>query len=301
MKNNVNVPKPLAEFEEMVLNRPAPDMPGYYRLTVWRYSTECKGDYSFKCVDSVYRIPVGEYTWAGREPETGIFTSMEDAVAAKDCLVGQPDIIAFEIEKFPYGVVGYQPNCIDSLQYDSEGSFVQRGSCSAHHYQTPGIYGKFFGHLPDKMPYKVGDIVTIIIMGERRTTKFAVLGVVTDAATTIKEGYDYYKRAMRGWIRGGNTPETWLDMEDYSGSDEDEMFIQFGKLDEYMINFTFVHPMAVMPAPTNLPEKVKADLMSWYAEYLEHLRKEEEKEKAVTDRMCEESIRNKPETNQEPT
>ena len=295
------IPKSRSEFEEMVLNRPAPDMPGYYELTVWRYSAECKGDFRFKRVNNTYRIPVGEYAWMGRVPETGIFTCMEDAIAAKDSLAGQPDIIAFEIEKFPYGVVGYQPDCIDSLQYDSEGRFVQRGSCSVHHYQTPGIYGKFFGHLLDKMPYKVGDIVTIIISSRKDSMKHAVLGVVVTQPKTIKEGFDDYKSAMKAWVREGNSPETWLEMDRYLGCDEDEYFIQFGAIDEYMTKFIFINPMAVMPAPDNLPEKVKSDLMSWYSEYLELMRREEEEEKAVTDRMCEESMRNKPETNQEPT
>lgn len=88
-------------------------------------------------------------------------------------------------------------------------------------------------------------------------------------------------------------------MTRYSGSDEDEYFIQIGAMDKYMQKFTFINPMAVMPAPTNLPDKVKADLMKWYGEYLEFVRKEEEEERAVTWRMCEELTDNKPETNQE--
>lgn len=288
MKRDISVPRSLREFEEMVLNRPAPDMPGYYRLTVWRYSSDCKGDYSFKRVKLSYRIPVCEHAWMGRLPETGIFTTLDDAIAAMKRLAGKPDILSFEIEKFPYGDVANRHFSIDSLQYDSEGHFVQRGSCSVYHYETPGIYGKFFGHFPDKMPYKIGDIVTVIISEPMKSMKYAVLGVVAMHPKTIKDGYSEYKRALKAWVKDGNAPETWLDMTGYSGSDEDEYFIQIGAMDKYMQKFTFINPMAVMPAPTNLPDKVKADLMKWYGEYLEYIKKVEEEEKATIKKMCNE-------------
>ena len=282
------IPRSLSEFEEMVFNRPAPDMPGYYRLTVWRYSSECKGYYSFKLVKSSYRMPVCEHSWMGRLPETSIFTSLEDAVAAMERIAGQSDILAFEIAKFPYGDMADNHFSIDSLQYDSYGRFVQRGSCSAYHYEKPGIYGKFFGHFPERMPYNLGDIVTIIIQERKNSMKYAVLGVVAMHPKTIKEGYSEYKRALKRWVKDGNTPETWLDMPGYSGSDEDEYFIQFGAMDKYMQKFTFINPMSVMPAPDNLPDKVKADLMKWYGEYLDFVKKEEEEERATIKKMCNE-------------
>lgn len=299
MKTDISVPRSLSEFEDMVLNRPAPDMPGYYRLTVWRYSSDCKGDYSFKRVKSSYRIPVCEHTWMGRLPETGIFTTLDDAIAVMKRLAGQPDILSFEIAKFPYGDMADNHFSIDSMQYDSNGRFMQRGSCSGYHYEKPGIYGKFFGHFPDKLPYKIGDIVTVLISERKDSMKYVVLGVIVMHPKTIKDGYAEYRRALKAWVKAGDTPETWLDMTGYSGSDEDEYFIQIGAMDKYMQKFTFINPMSVMPAPDNLPDKVKADLMKWYGEYLEFVRKEEEEERAVTRHMCEELTDNKPETNQE--
>lgn len=285
------IPKSLSEFEAMVLNRRVPDMPGYYRLTVWRYSSDCKGDFSFKRVKSSYRIPVCEHSWMGRLPETGIFTSMEDAIAAMERLAGQPDILAFDINKLPYGDVTDHHFSIDSLQYDGEGRFVQRGSCSFYHYHTPSIYGKFFGHFPDKLPYNIGDIVTII-QSRKNGMKYAVPGIVVMLPKTIKDGYSDYKSALKAWVRKGNTPETWLDINDYWGSDEDEYFIQFGAMDESMAKFTFINPMDVMPPPANLPEKIKADLKKWYGEYLDFVKREEEEEKAATQRMCDELSNN---------
>ncbi len=288
MKTDISVPRSLSEFEEMVLNRQVPDMPGYYRLTVWRYCSSCEGDFRFKLEDSTYRVPVCEPSWMGRLPETGIFTTMDDAIGAMKRLAGQPDILSFEIEKFPYGDITDHHFSIDSLQYDSEGRFVQRASCSAYHYEKPGIYGKFFGHFPDQMPYKIGDIVTVIISEPMKNMKYAVLGVVAMHPKTIKDGYSEYKSALKAWVKAGNTPETWLDTNKYSGSDEDEYFIQIGAMDKYMQKFTFINPMSVMPAPTNLPEKVKADLMKWYGEYLDFVKKAEEEEMATIKKICNE-------------
>lgn len=261
------IPKTLLQFEDMVRNRTIPDVLGYYRLTIWRYSSDCKGNYSFKYEDASFRIPVGEYTTLGYIPETGYYTTIENALVDIIKLAEQPDIISFEIRKYPFENVSNEPYFLEAWMYDSHGKFIQEASCSALHYHAKGIFGKFFGHFIYNLPYNVGDPVVIITREGKNKSLFATLGVVVEIPQTIKEGYNYYRSAIEKWIESGNSPESWVDIEDYPGSDDDEYFILTGPIDEHMEKLLFLHPMSIMPAPINLPEKTKSNLRAWYSMY----------------------------------
>ena len=75
-------------------------------------------------------------------------------------------------------------------------------------------------------------------------------------------------------------------MTGYEGSDDDEMFTQFGPYNEDWSNFTFNNPMSVLPAPENLPEEIKVELRSWHADWLRHLEEERAEEIRVINHMC---------------
>ncbi|MDE6238640.1 MAG: hypothetical protein K2M54_01475 [Muribaculaceae bacterium] len=268
------------EFEKMVRNRPKPDMPSYYRLKVYSYDTN--EGYSREIVDDVptYRRSVS-LRQAQFATKTEAIAAMQDIVAS-----AKEDICMFELERLPFGVFDSKPFWVEAWSYDSRGNLIQEASCSGSHYLKAGIYGKFFGHLPEKIKWRDGDIVQLFhhYFGDSKT--YVCLGVVAEQPKDTHEGYDKYIYAVKQWIKDGNNPKDWLEMTGYEGSDDDEMFTQFGPYNDDWSNFTFNNPMAVLPAPENLPEEIKAELHSWHADWLRHLEEERAEEIRVINRMC---------------
>ena len=301
LRTSALVPKTLQEFENFVRFRKVCTDPGYYRLTTWTYNTtqeqfignnldhkisdEPSETLTFKRVEingcPAYRVPL----MFDEKPLFADFPTYNEAVSAMKEAVGKHNIYAFTVERLLFGLPAHQPYHTQAWMFDAQGEKIQTAACSAAHYNLPGIYGKFFGHFPEEMPYKQGDIVMIPPKYPKDGMEYGVLGVVAGEPDTIEKGYDCYKTTMRKWIRRNRQPETWLDIAQYPGSDEDEYFIQTGPYDNGFTHCTFRAPMQVFPAPKDLPEATVAELHSWYDGYLKSLEDERKEVEQMTEEI----------------
>jgi|GEM_PF-3066541 len=290
------------EFEAMVRNRPASERPGFYRLIVMTYSPEPGQVYrenvtsklsdapsdpmAFQPVehngDVAFRLPVSDGIAFCDDPLYADYAMREDAVAAMRALVGKRNIFAFLIKRLPFGQLTHRAFWIEAWMYDLNGKLVQKAACSAADYEKPGIQGKFFGHFPDELPYRKGDVVVVIRRFHKEPGMYAVLGVIAEEPRDIANGYDYYRCTMKRRKRKGLPLDNWLDETKYIGSDDDEYFVQTCRYEEEMHDFAFYHPMDIYPLRDPIPDDVRDRLMDWHGQYL----KAEENEKKQVERMA---------------
>ena len=174
--------------------------------------------------------------------------------------------LIFKIERIGFGLMALQQFPVDERLYDCAGQLIQQAACSAFHYQQPGIYGKFFGHLPEEKPFKEGQIVCF-----RNRLGQLILAIVARDGWNIREGYCNYRQALNDWVREGNRPEEWTNTTHFPGSDDDEYFVQFGPYDKRMLNFVFVHTMDIIPVQRSLSDKKTSDLKKWHQDYIDSL------------------------------
>lgn len=231
-----------SEFEEMVRNRPLPDTPGCFRLSIMDAKSS--------------RIASGYYA------------DFEDAHAEMMSRRCDDLDVTFKIERLGFGQVATRQFPVDEWLYDCQGRLLQRAACSSFHYHTPGIYGKFFGHLPELQPFKEGKPVYM-----RTGKEEAKLAVVVSEPRSLEEGYENYCQEINYWLREGNAIEDWLDIDDYASSDNDEVFIQFGPYEDWMRNFAFVHPMSLVPVLRPLTPIEEETLTGWYQAYKDSIKR----------------------------
>ena len=254
----------LEEYEEMVRNRPTPDTPSYYSLKVWSFDKSWQWKDCFSKIGDVpcYRRPV-----SSRQIE---FATKEEALETMNNIVGsyKSEICAFVIERLPFGIIDESPMWVEAWSYDAKGNLIQEASCSAAHQYKPGIYGKFFGHLPENRKWHNGDIVQVFnrYHGDSRT--YVTLGIVDGEPDGTDEGYESYHYLVKQMIRDGKNAEDWLETTEFMGVCEDDMSVVFGPLNAAWDYFDFFNPMRVLPAPDNLPEEIKAELRFWYTDAL---------------------------------
>ena len=233
------------EFKEMVHNRPTPDTPGCYRLTILHTDNA--------------RV------------ESGFYATREDAEAEMQKRTCDDKELTFKIERIGFGQVAPIQFPVQEWLYDCNGRLLEQASCSAFHYQQPGIYGKFFGHvLSPRRPFMVNQYVTV-----RNLQGKSVLGIVVSEGLSLECGYSNYQAALDSWVREGNQPEEWVNTPLFPGSDEDEYLVQFGPFTEQMENFAFFHPMNMTPVQRMLSDEETADLKKWHRNYLDYLDSEE--------------------------
>ena len=254
------------EFEDMVRNRPKPDMPGYYSLKVWSYDKS----WQWKDLNDEpgYRRPV-----SSRQIE---FATKEEALESMLGIAasGRSDLCAFFIERLPFGIKGVKPMWLEAWSYDANGNLIQEASCSAAHQDTRGIYGKFFGHLPESLKWHRGHIVQFLNHTHFDQETYSTLGVIVDGPDETNEVYKDYLYVVRKFIRDGKHPDDWLDTTAFGGANDDEIFIQFGPYSPNWTNLDYCNTMMVLPAPEDLPDEVKAELRSWHADWLRHIGEE---------------------------
>ena len=254
----------LEEYEEMVRNRPTPDTQSYYSLKIWSFDKSRQWKECFSKIGDVpcYRRPV-----SSRQIE---FATREEAFEAMNGMVEsyKSEICAFIIERLPFGIIDESPMWVEAWSYDAKGNLIQEASCSATHQYKPGIYGKFFGHLPENRKWHNGDIVQVFnrYHGDSRT--YVTLGIVDGEPDGTDEGYESYHYLVKQMIRDGKNADGWLETTEFTGVNEDEMSVVYGPLNAAWDYFDFFNPMRVLPAPDNLPEEIKAELRFWYTDAL---------------------------------
>lgn len=288
------------EFEAMVRNRPESPRAGFYRLTIMTYghdnleynkenTTSLMSDapsssmifepLNHSC-DFSYCVKVSDFKH-DFQPLYADYPSREEAVDAMHSLVGKHNIFAFTIERLPFGQLTHKPYWTEAWMFDADGQFVQKATCSAADYRKPGIYGNFFGHFADELPYKKGDIVVVLRSFPHISGMYATLGIVVAQPRDISEGYDSYRVEIKRRIRKGLSTEDWIDGTDFWGSDDDEYFVLTGPMDEFWQNLAFHHPMRLFPVRDTIPDDVKNKLDEWFAQYLHS----EDNEQKAVDRM----------------
>ncbi|MDE7386881.1 MAG: hypothetical protein K2N28_07055 [Muribaculaceae bacterium] len=229
------------EFKEMVRTRPTPDTPGCYRLKILRTDNP--------------RV------------ESGYYATKEDAEAEMLKRACNDKELTFKIDRIGFGQVASVQFPVEEWLCDCEGKLLEQASCSSFHYQQPGIYGKFFGHvLSPRRPFMVNQYVTV-----RNRQGQSVLGIVLSEGLSLDWGYRNYRWTLDEWIREGNQPDEWVNTTLFPGSDEDEYFVQFGPFTELMENFAFFHPMNMTPVQRMLSDEETADLKKWHRDYLDYL------------------------------
>lgn len=232
------------EFKEMVRKRPTPATPGCYRLTMLRTDNA--------------RV------------ESGYYATKEDAEAEMRKRACGDKELTFKIDRIGFGQMAPVQFPVEEWLYDCTGHLLEQAACSAYHYQQPGIYGKFFGHLSPRRPFMANEYVTV-----RNLQGQSVLGVVVSEGLSLEYGYSNYQWALDAWVREGNQPEEWLNTTLFPGSDEDEYFVQFGPFTELMENFAFFHPMNMTPVQRILTDEETADLNRWHQDYLNYLKEDD--------------------------
>lgn len=232
------------EFKEMVRKRPTPATPGCYRLTMLRTDNA--------------RV------------ESGYYATKEDAEAEMRTRACGDKELTFKIDRIGFGQMAPVQFPVEEWLYDCTGHLLEQAACSAYHYQQPGIYGKFFGHLSPRRPFMANEYVTV-----RNLQGQSVLGVVVSEGLSLEYGYSNYQWALDAWVREGNQPEEWLNTTLFPGSDEDEYFVQFGPFTELMENFAFFHPMNMTPVQRILTDEETADLNRWHQDYLNYLKEDD--------------------------
>ena len=304
----IDVPRSLIEFESMVRNRPASERTGFYRLTLMTYNPVPGQEYRENITGEIsdspsepmvfrsvvyrdgmsFRLPVTDCHGYCDGPLYADYSTRQDAIDAINALVGKRNIFAFVIERLPFGQLTHRAFWTEAWMYDAQGRYVQTASCSAADYHKPGIHGKFFGHFPDDLPYRKGDVVVVLRRFHGEAGLYAVLGVIAEEPRDIASGYDYYRTLMRKRKRKGLSAEGWLDETDYPGSDDDEYFVQTGAYDELMQDFAFYHPMDVFPLRDTVSDGVMARLMQWHAKYLNSVEYEQNKVEQMTKKLSDE-------------
>lgn len=167
------------EFKEMVRTRPMPDTPGCYRLTMLRTDNA--------------RV------------ESGYYATKEDAEAEMLKRACDDKELTFKIDRIGFGQMAPVQFPVEEWLYDCSGRLLEQASCSAYHYQQPGIYGKFFGYLSPRRPFMANEYVTV-----RNLQGQSVLGIVVSEGLSLEYGYRNYQWALDAWVREGNQPEEWL-------------------------------------------------------------------------------------------
>lgn len=253
-----------AEYEDMVRNRPRPLTPGYYSLKIWSYdkSWQWKDVFSRVVVDG---MPSYRRRISCRQVE---FKTKEEAIKTMHTIAAtdKSEICAFVIERLPFSMIGSTPLWLEAWSFDPNGNLIQEASCSAAHAYKSGIYGKFLGHLPEKVKWHNGDIVQVFHHYHGDQNTYATLGVIDEVSESTEEVYNEYLFATRQVIRDGKQPAKWLESTVFNCINDDEMFIQFGPYRSDWQTFEFFNPMRVLPAPENLPEDVISELQTWYNE-----------------------------------
>lgn len=257
------------QFKEFARSRNYTELHGYYRLTVISLDVNDKGEPQFN------RVEVNE--WASYRCKVKIeyayYPMKSDALEAMRNLVDDSSnryILSYEIGLYPFGALSDKPFWIHAEQYDRKGNLIQESQCSAHHYHKPGPLGKLLGHHPDNSPWKKGDFVVILHWYFRDRCDYAALGILVDEPMSIKEGYEHYRQTIEELSQQGKPLENWIEETNFGGSDEDEVFVQYGPMDEDQHNFTFRHPLDLIPLPIKLPDATVAELRQWYNDYLKY-------------------------------
>lgn len=300
-----DTPRSLRAFEKMVRERPVPDMSGYYRLTVRSYSPDPRRsvrEYVNSLADRVscepimlrerrhnhdhfFYMPGCSYNANIFHPEYADYSSLEESLKAMEQLVGKRNILTFEIRHQPFGQLSSTGTWTEAWMYDARGSLIQKSSCSELHDRKPGLYGKFFGHFPEELPYRKGDIVIALNRNEilrGAPYRKAVLGVVAEEPCSISDAYKDFRTMIKKRIRKGLPINDWVEETDYRGHSDDEYMILTGAFDGDFKNVSFHHPMDILPVRFPLLPEVTEHLKMYYMQYLST----EEAEKQAIIRMA---------------
>ena len=279
----------LNDWEELVRNRPKPDTPGFYKLI--RFQTHCK-EYEKHEVESInfsndekftgwqWRFPM---KWAN-EQEFEYYPTFEEAYEA---MMNPPQIdgaviglytpgnaVGYRILHLGYGPHGTRDFYIDYRQYDADRREYMRSSCSSYHWNTPGIYGKFLGRLPEEIPFKEGDIVEITASRyEDGGKSYAILGVVIGEPHTVEEIWRGYRKEANALLQKGESLDLLFEEPDQEGTDGDEYFVLYGPFDESMRYATFESPEYLRVPSHPVPDEAREYLMEQYKRYLQDLEK----------------------------
>lgn len=268
------------DYEYFVRNKPVPETPGFYKL--WRlkcldteyirHEVEYQDDSGGKAIGAMWRFPIQPLN----EMEFEYYPTFEDAYESmrqpskidSEIVYRDPKInyiFGYWISRLGFGPHGTKDFFIDYWHYDRLGKEYDRASCSSYHWNTPGIYGKYLGRLPEQIPFKNGDLVEIDVSD--RGNEYSVLGVVIGIPRTIEEVWNTICDDVNK-LNCDNPIETYFDAPDKSGVDDEEYFILYGPYEDLMRFSTFRHPSEVRPPSFDIPEEAKKTLGKYYENYL---------------------------------
>lgn len=280
--------KTLKEFEEFVRNRPVPDTPGVYKLTIYKWNKHYPpkdGRYEAipLTVEDSNDNEVSGFCWRfpftddGRnQADYEYHPTFEQAHEAMMGYVGGENIYGFCIDRLGYGPLGNHDWYVAYWSYDATGHEFDHSSCSSYHYNQPGIYGKFLGRFPEEIPFKEGDIVQIVVGLHNNLGKlfyYSTLGVVAGTPRTVKDYWEGYVEYMKN----GGDEHKYFEEPDHAGTDEEEYFIMYGPFDDDQHNFTFRGAREVRLPAYPVPDNVRETLMGYYQEYQKYFEDEEKR------------------------
>lgn len=272
------------EFESFLRNRPVPDTPSFYKLTIYKWHKPWEGELHGRYEAAPLTVTdegkeVSGFRWrfpfteGYKEPDYEYHPTFEEAhtammgyVAAKD-----KDTYGFCIDRLGYGPQGNHDWYISYRQYDAEGREVGRSCCSSYHYRLPGIHGNFLGRLPEEITFKEGDIVQVVISLFEDKRDYATLCVVIGTPRTVKEYYELY----REHIEQGGFEYNFFYAPDTLGADADEYFVLFGPYSKDLRFTTFPMAVNVRPPGFPVPDDVRETLMKYYHDYMEGCKNED--------------------------
>jgi hypothetical protein len=266
----------LDEFKALVKNRPEPDTPGFYRLTVhhWcgtdacpkdasvRYSADLSGELLRRCKNvqgadlrvwryrshNVWRLTDHEY-YATFEEAYEAMLHTPETQRDRNSLVDE--IIGYSIERLGFGRLGVNDFYVSYHNYDARFREIGHSVCSSYHYEQPGIYGTFLGRFPEEL-CKPGDIVEFRYCYGDGEWDYNALGVVLKAPASVEDSWQ---------------PEINLEDNICRGADEDEYFIRFAPSTPTEETCCYCNAQFVRTPAFSIPAEAHELLNSYYKLY----------------------------------
>lgn len=272
----------LEDYQRFVLNRPTPDTPGFYKL--WRLKCKDTGyirteieyqDDEKVTVGAMWRFPISplsemeyEYhpTFEAAFDSMSLPSRIDDKIVYQDSTVNY--VFGYRIHRLGYGPHGTRDFYIEYRHYDRFRKEYDRASCSSYHWNTPGIFGKYLGRIPEQMPFKIGDFVEIgVSRFEDKGKEYSVLGVVIGIPKTEEEVWECISEDVNS-LNSEKPIETYFETPDQLGVDDEEYFILYGPANNSLNYAAFRHLSEVRPPTFEIPQEAKETLITYFNEYM---------------------------------
>jgi hypothetical protein len=188
----------LEEFKSLVKNRPEPEDPGYYSLTILlERNNDAQKGYSADEINhsSIKHRKEPFIAWRRScvEHDYEKYATFEEAYQAmltyeERTTVRNSVITGYKIDRIAFGP-SHSSNCVSYRNYDARFHEISHSVHSLYHEDTLRIYGKYLGRFPEEIMFHPGDIVEVPVRLGDDDTAYYTLGIVMESPKTVEQMY----------------------------------------------------------------------------------------------------------------